>query len=182
MPTDKTVPRVAYRKILYATDLSEAGRSAFPHAASIAHTYKADLTVFHVVESKDFEKYLIGYVSEELWEQIKTRDLDEARQLLIRRKRDDAAILSTVDQFCQESVEKQQGPPYITYDVVVETGDPAEKIVEKAHREGFDLIVIAKHGHGVIHGGLVGDTVRRVMRRSNVPVLVIPVPRKNETD
>lgn len=180
MQTEKTIPRVAYRKILYATDLSEAGRSAFPHAASIAHSYDAELTVFHVVESKDFEKYLIGYISEELWDQIKTRDLEQARQLLVHRKRDDAAIRSSVDQFCKDSVAEHHDEPYVTYDVVVETGDPADKIVEKAHQEGYDLVVIAKRGHGVIHGGLIGDTVRRVTRRCNVPVLVVPVPRKEE--
>jgi nucleotide-binding universal stress UspA family protein len=75
-------------------------------------------------------------------------------------------------------VAEQHAQPYVTYDVVVETGDPAEKIVEKAHGEGYDLVVIAKHGHGVIHGGLIGDTVRRVMRRCNLPVLVVPVPER----
>jgi len=177
MQTAKTVPRVAYKKILYVTDLSEAGRAAFPHAASIAHRYHAELTVFHVVESKDFEKYLVGYINEDLWEQIKTRDLEEARHLLISRKRDDVAIRSSVDQFCQESLPDQ---PYVSYDVVVESGEPVDKIVERAHGGHYDLVVIAKHGHGVIHGGLIGDTVRRVIRRCNVPVLVVQVPSKTK--
>jgi nucleotide-binding universal stress UspA family protein len=178
MQNDKTLPHVQYRKILYVTDLSEAGRGAFPHAASIAHTHHAELTVFHVVESRDFEKYLVGYISEDLWDQIKTRDLEQARQLLIRRKRDGAAIRDSVDQFCQESMGEGGSDPYVTYDVAVETGDPAEKIVEKAHRGSYDLVVIAKHGHGVLHGGLVGDTVQRVIRRCDVPVLVVQVPKK----
>ena len=180
MSTDKTVPRVEYRKILYVTDLSDAGRVAFPHAASIAHTYNAELTVFHVRESKDFEKYLVGYISEDLWEQLKTRDLEEARRILISRKRDDAAVRSSVDQFCQESIADSGGRPYVTYDVVVDGGDPVEKIVEKTHGGHYDLLVIAKHGHGAIHGGLMGDTVRRVMRRCNVPVLVVNVPAEAE--
>ena len=92
MPTPKTLPRVEYKKILYTTDLSESGRFAFPYAASIAAHYDAQLTVFHVVEAREFEKYLVGYISEELWAEIKTRDLEEARRILINRKRNDAAI------------------------------------------------------------------------------------------
>jgi nucleotide-binding universal stress UspA family protein len=44
------VPEVEYKKILYTTDLSERGRFAFHHAASLARRYSAKLTAFHVVE------------------------------------------------------------------------------------------------------------------------------------
>ena len=98
MTTPESTPRVAYSKILYATDLSEAGRPAFPHAASLAHAYGAELTVFHVVETEEFERYVVGYISEDLWNQIKTRNLQEAREIIIARKSDDATIENVVDQ------------------------------------------------------------------------------------
>ncbi len=46
----ETIPKVEYKKILYTTDLSESGRYAFHHAASLAAHYQAELTVIHVVE------------------------------------------------------------------------------------------------------------------------------------
>jgi nucleotide-binding universal stress UspA family protein len=170
--TQGKLPRIEFKRILYVTDLSEAGRQAFPYAASLAHQYLAELTVFHVVESHEFEKYLVGYISEDMWNEIKTRNLREARDLIIRRKRDDAAIKDTVEQFCQDTIAGQRGQPYVTYDVVVEMGDPVDKITTFAREGGYDLVVISKHGHGIIHGGLMGDTVSRVMRRCEVPVLV----------
>ena len=66
MTPEKRIPSIQYHKILYVTDLSESGRQAFPHAASLARRYAADLTVLHVVEDQDFEQRLVGYISEKL--------------------------------------------------------------------------------------------------------------------
>ncbi len=172
------VPRVGYKKILYTTDLSEAGRQAFPHAASLARAYAADLTVLHVVETREFEKFLVGYINDDLWEEIKTRNLSEARDILVQRKREDTAISDSVEQFCQEATQDPHQDPYVTYHVLVEMGDPVEKIVEHAHEGGFDLVIIGKHGHGLADGGLMGDTARRVIRHCRVPVMVVQVPKK----
>jgi nucleotide-binding universal stress UspA family protein len=54
-----------------------------------------------------------------------------------------------------------------------------ERIVAKAHDDDYDLVVISKHGHGRLKGGVMGDTAQRVMRRCQKPVLVVPVPPKD---
>lgn len=176
MPDNVNLPRVEYRKILYTTDLSEGGRHAFPYAASIAHRYGADLTVFHVVESQEFEKFLVGYLDESLWDEIKTRNLQEARELLVNRKRGDAQLKESVDQFLKDSLSDDTAKPYVTYDIVVEMGDPVEKIIEHADSGGYDMVVIGKHGRRPLKDTLMGDTARRVTRRCKVPVLVVHVP------
>jgi nucleotide-binding universal stress UspA family protein len=97
------VPRIAYKKILYTTDLSESGRYAFHHAATLANQCNAELIAFHVVEGgPDLDRRLFGYVDEKLWEEIKKRNLEEARDMLVRRKRDNVAIEECVGQFCDE--------------------------------------------------------------------------------
>lgn len=170
------LPKIQYKKVLYATDLSEAGRFAFPHAASIAHQYGAELTVFHVVASEEFEKYLVGYISEDLWDQIKTRNLQEARDIIISRKRDDVAIRNAVDQFCQDTLTEVEDKPYVTYDVVVEIGDPVEKITERARRDGYDLIVMGNHGQRSLKKAVMGSTAWRVLHHSSIPVMVVWLP------
>lgn len=50
MEVSNQIPKIVYKKILYTTDLSENGRYAFHHAASIAKRNDAELTVFHVIE------------------------------------------------------------------------------------------------------------------------------------
>jgi nucleotide-binding universal stress UspA family protein len=175
MSNDRKTPRIEYRKILYVTDLSESGRQAFPYAASIAHRYDADLTVLHVVEDRDFEKRLVGYISEALWDEIKHRSLEEARAILIERHREDATVKDNIDAQCQNAMGENKAV-YVEYDVQVELGEPVEKILQKAHNEDYDLVVIGKHGHGALKGGLIGDTAQRLVRRCQKPVLVVEVP------
>ncbi len=81
------VPKLLYKKILYPTDLSDTGRGAFEHAASLSNIYNAELTVFHVVEEEtELSPQLMGYMNEALWEEIKERDSEEATRMLIERK------------------------------------------------------------------------------------------------
>ena len=181
MTSNNELPKIGFEKILYITDLSESGRMAFPYAASLAHKYGAELTVFHVVEAHDFEKYLVGYISEPLWDQLKGRSLAEARQMLIDRKHEDAAIRTSVDEMCQNSLSEHQHP-YVTYDIVIDMGDPVDRILEQANRGHYDLLIMAKHGHGALKGALMGDTCQRVVRRCQKPVLVVEVPPKEEQD
>jgi nucleotide-binding universal stress UspA family protein len=177
MSTEKTLPKVEYKKILYTTDLSESGRRAFPYAASIAQRFDSELTVFHVVETRDFEKYLVGYISEDLWKDLQTEDLDEARQILLSRKRDDVEIIDSVHQLCDESLASDLDKSVLSYRVVVETGEPVEKILQEAHSGGYDLVVISKRGNrSSVKDAVMGGTARRVIRRCNVPVMVVQLP------
>jgi nucleotide-binding universal stress UspA family protein len=178
MPTENLLPSIEYRKILYTTDLSEAGRYAFPYAASIARRFGSELTVFHVVESRDFEKYVLGYVSEAMWKELKTRSLEEARQLLVSRKRDDVEIRNSVQAFCDETLSRQTaGGAVLSYDVKVQAGEAVEEILREAHSGGYDLVVISKHGHRTsVKDAVIGDTARRVIRRCRVPVMVVQLP------
>lgn len=175
-----SVPAVEYKKILYTTDLSESGRYAFHHAASIAMHYGAKLTVLHVVEGgPELDRRLFGYVDEKLWEEIKTRNLREARDVLISRKRDNAAITECVGQFCEEIREKLPERVDIAYSISVIMGEPVEQIINVAESGNYDLIVMGSYGHGPVRSAMMGDTVRRVVKRSTIPVLVVRVPEGN---
>jgi nucleotide-binding universal stress UspA family protein len=177
MSTENTLPKIEFKKILYTTDLSESGRHAFPYAASVAQRYNAELTVFHVVETRDFEKYLVGYISEDFWKELKTRDLEEARQILLSRKRDDVEIKDIVHHFCDESLSPDPDKSVLSYRVMVETGEPVEKILQEAHSGDYDLVVISKRGNrSSVKDAIIGNTTRRVIRRCNVPVMVVQLP------
>jgi nucleotide-binding universal stress UspA family protein len=173
----ETVPKIEYKKILYTTDLSESGRYAFHHAASLASHYEAELTVCHVVQGgPELDRRLFGYIDNNLWNDIKTRNLDEARNILISRKRDNVAIKECVGQFCEEVQASIPEQTDVSYSVVVKMGDPVELIIEETEAGNYDLIVMGSHGHGPVRAALMGDTVRRVVKRSKVPVLVVRVP------
>jgi nucleotide-binding universal stress UspA family protein len=177
MPTNKTLPSIDYKRILYVTDLSESGRHAFPHAASIARRFNSELTVFHVVDPGKLES-LLGYANEELWELLTKQTLEEAREILYSRKRDNVEIINNVEQFCEESLDSTTEEPVVAYDIKVEMGEALEKILNEAHSGNYDLLIISKHGHRLsVKDAVIGDTARRILRRCKIPVMVVPLPK-----
>lgn len=176
MQTENTLNPVNYNRILYVTDLSESGRHAFPHAASLAKNFNAELTVYHIVDNQDLEN-LLGYASESLWQDLKNQTLEEARQILISRKRDNVEIRNNIQQFCDDSLNSTPGQPAFAYEVKIDMGDALEKILEEAHSGAYDMLVISKHGYRLsVKDAVIGNTARRVIRRCKIPVLVVSLP------
>jgi nucleotide-binding universal stress UspA family protein/YHS domain-containing protein len=52
-------------------------------------------------------------------------------------------------------------------------GEPANRIAGLAVTGGYDLVVMSTHGHGMLLRTLVGSITDRVLRISEVPVLVV---------
>lgn len=174
MSSQNPLPQIEYKKILYVTDLSESGRQAFPHAFAIARHNNARLTVFHVVDNRDLQS-LEGYISNELWEELSNRNLEDARKILLSRKRENLAI-KNVEQFCEECLPDQPERPDLSYEMKVEVGERLDQILEEAHGGGYDLLVVSKHGNRAsVKDAVIGDTTRRIIRRCRIPVLVIPL-------
>ena len=55
----------------------------------------------------------------------------------------------------------------------VEVGDPAERIVDFARSQGFDLLVMGCHRRNALRDVFVGTTLERVLRTGDTPVLVV---------
>jgi nucleotide-binding universal stress UspA family protein len=55
----------------------------------------------------------------------------------------------------------------------IETGSPAETIVEMAVRERFDLIIIGSRGHSRLRTLLVGSVADEVIEQASCPVLLV---------
>ncbi len=121
-------------------------------------------------------KSLLGYIPDELWEEIKKQSLEEAQTALLERKRDDAFIKKCVDDYCDQILSAGPEDSYISYDIALKLGHPVEKIIEFADQGNYDFIVMASHGHSALEDAMLGNTVRRVLRRAKVPVLVVRTP------
>ena len=100
------LPAVDIKRILYATDLSENARYAMAYAVSMANAYCAQIVILHVIdETPDFvDAHVIGYIGANEWEEIKKRNIDEAREVLIGKKRDNTMIHEVLDRFCENCV------------------------------------------------------------------------------
>jgi nucleotide-binding universal stress UspA family protein len=173
------IPKVDVTKILYATDLSENARFAYAYAASLADLYGAQITLMHVLPelSELMDKHIVGYIDADRWEKIKAQHFDEAREALIGKRQDHLAVRDVLQQFSENTTESKG----IGNDqVIVERGNPVEKIIEHSEKEKFDLIVMGTHGHGTLEDAMIGSTARRVVRRSKIPVLVVRLPEEDD--
>ncbi len=173
------IPKVDVKKILYATDLSENARFAYAYAASLAELYGAQITLMHVLPelSELMDKHIIGYIDTDRWEEIKAQHFDEAREALIGKRKDHLAVQDVLQQFSENATE---GEGSGSDQVIVERGNPVEKIIEHSEKEKFDLIVMGTHGHGTLEDAMIGSTARRVIRRSKIPVLVVRLPKEDD--
>jgi len=59
---------------------------------------------------------------------------------------------------------------------VVETGQPAERIIEYANEEDVDLIALSTHGRSGMGRWLFGSVADKVVHGSEKPVLLVRPP------
>jgi nucleotide-binding universal stress UspA family protein len=172
------LPKVEVKKILYATDLSENARYAFAYAVSLADLYNAAITILHVLPEVPelLDQSVIGYISAERWEEIKSQQLEEAKEALIGKRREHLAVKEALLQFSEDVKQQQQGAGFTTDQVIVVRGNPVEEIIKNAEERNCELIVMGTHGLGTLADAMLGSTARRVIRRSKTPVLVVRLP------
>ncbi len=160
------------KRILYATDLSDNARYAFGYAASLANRYGAGITSLHVLEelSPNALGLVGGMLGRERWEDLKKRNEEQ----VIRTIRD------RIKSFCEEESGKMPACQFIVDDVIVEIGQPVDRIIRQAEKTHCDMVVMGSRGQGRLAEAVMGSTARRVLRRCKKPVLVVRLPGENE--
>lgn len=174
------LPKVEIKRILYTTDLSENARHAFAYAVNLANLYGAGITLLHVLEeiSELLDSSVAGYISAERWEEIKRRQIEEAKETLTGKKREYVPIREALGQFCEDVQSSHADQDFVADEILVRRGDPVDEILAQAEERNCDLIVMGTQGHGILEDVLIGSTARRVVRRSKKPVLVVRLPEE----
>jgi nucleotide-binding universal stress UspA family protein len=169
-PVVSMVPDI--KRILYATDLSENAKYAVRYACSIGYKYDAHVTVLHVVPDV-LEEFSSGtginlkkHLGEKKWKELNTSGITAATEAIKKRIEKMSAIVMQEIPTCPVS----QG------NVRVEVGHPAKTIVTIAEKEKYDLIIMGTHGHGQFENLMVGSIAEGVIKRSQIPVLVVRLP------
>jgi len=133
------------KKILLATDLSCRCDRALDRATLLAAEWHAQLVVLHVVQQP-----------------APVPDLPSWRRPV--------DPLEAARQRIREDVGDAEG---VEIEVVIEQGDPAPRILDVVERTGVDLIVTGVARDETLGRMLLGTTVDAVVRKANVPVLVV---------
>jgi nucleotide-binding universal stress UspA family protein len=138
--------------------------------------YGASITILHVLTEFPGEQFITNMINTDTWKEIKMRHYSEARDKLIGKKRDHIAIKEVLQAFSEEVKADEEDQTFVTDEILIKDGAPAEIIVQTAIKQNCDLVVMGTHGHGAIADVLIGSTARRVIRQSPIPVLVIRLP------
>ena len=170
------LPNIQIKKILYATDLSESAVHAFSYAVSLANMYGAGITILHVLAEIPGEEFITNMIDSGTWNEIKARHYSEARDQLIGKKRDHIAIKEVLQAFSEEVNVDAKDQTFVTDEILIKNGTPAEVIVETSQELKCDLIVMGTHGQSSFADVFVGSTAKRVIKNSPIPVLVIRLP------
>jgi nucleotide-binding universal stress UspA family protein len=134
-----------YRNILVALDGSRDAEAALRHAVALARDQHARLTLVTVAPLPG-QAIGVGAAA--------PPDLHDVHEKILR-----------------ETTEALPADVGVT--TRIERGDPAEAILRLAEEGGHDLVVMGSHGHGRVHRALIGSVSERVLRSSQVPVLLM---------
>jgi nucleotide-binding universal stress UspA family protein len=135
--------------ILHPTDFSDASKSAFEMACSLARDYRAKLVLLHVIPPAHIfapDGVAVAFPSEQPF--------------------DAQAKLATL----------HPDDPRVDVDHHVVEGDPATEILKAASIQKADVIVMGTHGKTGLTRLLVGSVAEDVMRKAPCPVLTVRGP------
>ncbi len=164
------IPKI--KKILYATDLSPNARYAFSYAASMAEKYDAKITILHVFEelSPSSNVRLSFIMGEDRWQEL-TKDKAQKVFDEVHRR---------LEKFCDDMHNEFTECQFIVEDILVKEGNPSQQILTLTEQKDYDIVVMGTHGAGFLADAMMGSTARRVVRRCQLPVMVIRLPEEME--
>ena len=161
-----------FKRILYATDMSDNAVAAAHYAMRLAHDYQAHLTIVNVATdvveemSVNMRYDLASHCNKDFLDTINQDAMDKHRKALIDR-------MHTVYTKIKNTIPDCQVEP----EVSIRVGNTAEQIVLEAQTDSSDLIVVGARGHSMLDEILVGSVARGVVKRSHIPVMTIPLEK-----
>lgn len=149
------------KKILVATDGSEPAQKALDYALDLAESCDAEVVILSVVPP---------VVLPVLTEDPNIPPIVTAREM----DRVSSRLVSVHENILKEALAKAQSKkPRLRISTKLVEGRPADKIVEIAKEEDFDLIVMGSRGLHGISEFLLGSVTHRVADRCKKPLLII---------
>lgn len=151
-----------YKEILLPLDGSDVSESALVPARQLAESLGARIHILQVTsQTEEFSVMRgaeFGTMGSDYSQQVLEEVMTAQRDRIERYLNEVAADLTSVG---------------LNVVKAIEDGQPADKIVDYAEAAGVDLIVMSTHGRGGVRRFLVGSVTDKVIRSTNLPVLVV---------
>jgi nucleotide-binding universal stress UspA family protein len=150
-----------YKKVLFCTDFSENADYAFGFAYGIAKRDEGLLYILHVIPYNPNQAYVESFIT--------TEDLEKIQKSI------EEDLVNKYRERYEEKIENE-----IKFEIITRGGREDEEILEFAKKEKVDLIVIGTHGRTGIEHVIFGSVAEKVLRRSPIPVFIIPDRKKSK--
>ena len=141
--------RVTFKRILCATDLSDASHQAIAHGITLAREFEARLLVCHCIHLPAPSIYGEAYLAPE-------------------------EHLNRSIEFARQRITELMAEHKVDWEPLVIVGHAADEITRVAKKEAIDIALTATQGRRVLKRMLLGSVTERLMRTLPCPLLVIP--------
>lgn len=173
-----------FKKILFPTDLSEHARYSFQYVTNIAALSNAGIVILHVMgddppeNTRNMLSVFLG--SEKMRELNEKQDehAESARDILIGKRREADIARDTLKVACEDAKAQLQEQDIPADEIIIKKGDPVGEIFSTVKKYECDLIVMGHGKYNVFAEAVIGSTTKSVLKKSRIPVLVIPTPKK----
>lgn len=156
----KSERRIGFRRVLFATDFSDASERALTYSVALAARYGAELFVVHAIEPEPREAIPLDPLP---------RELDRER----------LSAEKEMKRFVKNSRLKD-----FSYHPIVARGDVWSILSDLIEREHVDLLVLGTHGRKGMAKLVLGSVAEQVLHAAPCPVLTVgpsvPLPSSGD--
>ena len=143
-----------YQTVLVATDGSDCAAAAATHAIDLAARYDAALHALYVVDRT------YGAMGE--------------FDVVVERQEDQGEV-------ALESIEAAAGDRGIEVELALRRGRPFEEILGYVEHNDVDVVLVGATGRTAMERFVhAGSTTERLVRRTTVPVVAVPLPDRRQ--
>jgi nucleotide-binding universal stress UspA family protein len=157
-----------FNRILVPLDGSTLAERAIPHAEEIARIFKSDIFLLQVLDPTSFHENP-NPVDPISW-QIRKAEADMYMRGIATRMRQNLNLEVHNDQD-KENIGEDTGQIQVGY--AIREGKTAENIVNFAHTENIDLLVMSSHGSGGLSRWNISSVTQKVINLIYLPILIV---------
>lgn len=141
------------KKILVAVDFTDENRSVLNYAKKLAKEFHSSITIIH---SESIQLFLDSYEIN----LMPSVEIIEAQKKIIAGK---------LNQIEKEFIDEN-----IPVETILLEGTTVKNILDEAKKCNAELIITGSHKHGRFYNLIVGSTTNSLIKKSKIPILIIP--------
>jgi nucleotide-binding universal stress UspA family protein len=97
----------------------------------------------------------------------------DAQRLLMGKVTPRHIVRAALGEFCRDAGIEDGSCGYVEREIVIKEGEVVEEILCESRAHDCDVIVMGAH-QGFLSGTTIGAHIKAVLKKSKVPVLVVP--------